>query len=227
LEASRDLGKCRDRIRKLKEKRAEENPHAKNVNRLIMRELRERLSLTVAEAVENKLRDEEAALRFWEEGFGTKGVRSLMIDSVLPFLNKRVQDYNTQLTDAQFIITFDTETTLKSGKSKEAFTINVEDKDGAEDYQGLSMGQRAKVDVCVGLALQDLAQLRSSSAINFAFFDEPFERLDPVAKDRVIELLTGTLQRDTMFVVTHDEALKAHFSERLTLVKRKGKATIE
>ena len=158
---------------------------------------------------------------FWVEAFGARGLRSLLIDNALPFLNERVQKYADILADGSLDIEFKTQSVLKSGKTVEKFEVSVQNKHGAESYAGNSSGEKAKIDLCVGLALQAL--VASSAKVNVAFFDEPFESLDGEATERVITLLTDALaSRDSVFVITHNEALKSYFPDSITVEKRDG-----
>ena len=161
------------------------------------------------------------SLSYWVTAFGTKGLRSLIIDNVLPLLNEKANEYATMLSDGTLDIEFRTQSTLKSGKVVEKFEVAVTNTTGAEDYKGLSAGEKAKVDLCVGLALQHLVASRAAAPVNVAFFDEPFESLDDTALDRVVVLLTSKLKSagQSIFVITHNENLKAYFPNVVTVSK--------
>lgn len=177
------------------------------------------------------LKDEETKLaqcEFWTEAFGAKGLRSLLIDTALPILNENVDRYARAITDGNIRIEFKTQTELKSGKTAEKFEVAVTNAHGAASYKGNSAGEKAKIDLCVGLALQALVASRAKSSINVAFFDEPFESLDDAAIERVAMLLTEELtNRESVFVITHQETLKAFFPNVMTVIKKKGMSHVE
>lgn len=169
-----------------------------------------------------------AALQFWQEGFSTRGLRSLMMDSVLPFLNAKLVQYTNAITSGNIEVQFKAQRTLKSGKQKEEFHVDVQNKYGAKQYKQLSAGERAKVDLVVGLALQDMAAAHSRTPVNVAFFDEAFEGLDAAGCDRVMALLSNIAKhRESIFVITHNEAFKAYVTRCIRVVKENGLSRIE
>lgn len=171
---------------------------------------------------------QEALLTYWVEAFGAKGLKSYLLDTALPFLNERVADYAKVLTDGNIHIQFKTVSTLKSGKEVDRFEVDVTNVHGAHSYVGASAGEKAKIDLCVGLALQALVTSRGASSTNVAFFDEPFEHIDDEGVERVIELLTNAAKnRESIFVITHNEALKSYFSNTIKVVKVGGASHFE
>lgn len=167
-------------------------------------------------------------LEFWAEGYGTKGLRSYLIDTALPFLNERVERYAQMVTDGSIEIQFKTQSKLKGGSTVDRFEVAVFNKHGADTYKGNSGGEKAKVDLCVGLALQDLVVSRAKTKTNVAFFDEVFDRMDEAGVERAVNVLTEIAKdRESVFVVTHLEALKSYFPSTITVVKRKGISRLE
>ncbi len=174
-----------------------------------------------------ELEDRLKLLDFWIEAFGTKGLRSLLIETALPLLNEHAARYSHIVTDGTMTIEFRTRSELKSGKTVERFEVAVINRHGAADYHGNSQGERAKIDLCVGLALQALVASRAKTRFNVAFFDEPFAHVDHAAHERIINALVDTMGRDTVFVVTHDSDLKAHFPGSITVIKEGGISRVE
>lgn len=219
-------------ITKLGERIAEVKDE-KNPYRALLKEKQKRLE--DANEERRKLRadmaEEERKLelyQFWHEAFGAKGLRSLLIDTALPILNEKVERYTQAITEGNIRIEFKTQSEQKSGKVVDKFEVAVTNTYGAGSYKGNSAGEKAKVDLCVGLALQALVASRARSAINVAFFDEPFESLDDAAIERVAVLLTEELHdRESVFVITHNEALKAFFPNVVTVIKEGGMSHVE
>lgn len=165
-------------------------------------------------------------LRFWQHGFGAKGLRSLLLDSALPYLNARLQVYTNALTAGNIAVEFRTQRALKGGGTREDFHVHVSNKHGSSMYDMNSVGERAKIDIVVGLALQDMAASRSRVPINVAFFDEVFDGLDERGVDRAVQVLSQ-LKRDSAFVITHSDGLKAFFNKRICVVKENGESRLE
>jgi len=168
---------------------------------------------------------ELAQLRFWQAGFGAKGLRSLLLDSVLPYLNAKLINYTNALTAGNIQIEFRTQRKLKGGGVKEDFHVHVANEYGASKYTMNSVGERAKVDLVVGLALQDMAASRSRVPVNVAFFDEVFDGLDASGIDRAVQVLSG-LKRESAFVITHSDGMKVFFQNVITVVKQNGESRV-
>jgi len=163
---------------------------------------------------------------FWVEAFGTRGLRSLLLDNSLPLLNEEATRVSQAITGGSISITFSATSDLKSGKTIDRFEVKVDNKHGAGSYSGNSAGERAKVDLCVGLALQRLVASRATAAFNLVFMDEVFDHLDSAAHERVVEVLSD-LDKESIFVVSHEEDLKAWFPHTLRVVKRNGFSAVE
>ncbi len=180
--------------------------------------------------VRSKIPDAEKAIAeadFWVAAFGAKGLRSLLLDNALPFLNKQAKTYSEIISDGRLKIEFKTVSTLKSGKSTDRFEVLVTNEFGAPSYKGLSAGEKAKIDICVGLSLQALIAANSATHTNLAFFDEPFESLDATAIERVMTLLSVALgSRESLFIITHNDTLKSYFPSTITVKKHKGRSVL-
>jgi DNA repair exonuclease SbcCD ATPase subunit len=105
-------------------------------------------------------------LLFWDRGFGNQGLKSYMIDGVLPFLNKRAQYYADIMSGGDLQVSFATQRQLKSGAWKEEFQVHVVNRQGADVYAGNSAGEKRRSDIAVGWALGDLAAARAKKSIN-------------------------------------------------------------
>ena len=162
-------------------------------------------------------------LLFWDHGFGNHGIKSFVIEGVLPFLNERAQHYADILSGGDLRIHFTTQKQLKNGQTKEEFQVHVHNQQGADVYKGNSAGERRRIDTAVGWALGDLAATRAKKPIRFKALDEPFESLDETGEDAVIKLLHAVLpQYETIMCITHSDHLRNQFPHTLTVVKDSG-----
>lgn len=204
----------------------QENPYAAMIKKVEAK--RDKHSKEAA-LLQEQLTNEETRVKlvdFWVKAFGAKGLRSLLIDSSLPLLNEEAARISRSITGGAITIEFSALSELKSGKTVDRFEVKVDNKHGAGSYIGNSAGERAKVDLCVGLALQRLVASRSSASFNLCFFDEVFDHLDSAAHERVVDVLSE-IDKDSVFVVSHDEDLKAWFPSSLRIVKRGGLSSVE
>jgi len=212
-----------DRIAELEK---ETNPYSALADRV---EVKRKKYIKEAELLTKQLREEEARLKlaeFWVQAFGAKGLRSLLLDSSLPLLNEEAMRISRAVTGGAIKVEFSATSELKSGKTVDKFEVRVDNKYGAASYLGNSAGERAKADLCVGLALQRLVASRSSASFNVCFFDEVFDHLDGAAHERVVDVLSE-IDKESVFVVSHNDDLKAWFPAALRIVKKKGFSTVE
>jgi DNA repair exonuclease SbcCD ATPase subunit len=161
--------------------------------------------------------------RFWSEGFSQRGLRSFLLDNALPLLNQTAERYCRALSQDGLSVRFDAQDTLKSGKLVERFSIAVASAHGAGSYHGHSAGELAKADLVIGLAVQHLIQRHRRAQHNVIFFDECLESMDALAAETSIAFLVDLFRdHESIFVVTHSEALKPFFHNVITVVKKNG-----
>ena len=158
--------------------------------------------------------------QFWVEGFGPAGVRSHLLDHVMPVLNHHAAQFAQKLTQ-NLKVEFATQATLKGGGLRDKLTVHVSNPTGGSRYEATSTGERRKVDIVVALALQALVQ--GPRRCNVAIWDEVFEGLDETSSEAVMELLRDQAQTRTLtLVISHAAWLKAHFPHALCVEKRDG-----
>lgn len=163
---------------------------------------------------------ERAHLEWWDRGFGNQGVKSHLLDNVVPFLTERAQHYADILSGGDLRIQFRTQKQLKSGEWREQFQVEVTNQQGADVYHGNSAGERRRIDIAVGWALGDLAAGRANKPIRFKGLDEPFENLDETGEESVVKLLHAVVaEYETILCITHSTHLRNQFPEDLTVVK--------
>lgn len=164
---------------------------------------------------------------FWVEGFGNKGIKSKLLDDVVPFLNTRANYYLGRLTDNSIEVEFNTQQQLKSGEYRDKFSVDVNNVNGGNKYQGNSGGECRRIDVAVNMALQDLVHSRSNKKVDLIVYDECFEALDKSGCEVVIELLEEKAKTcGSVIVITHNSDLAELFSDTITVTKKNGKTVI-
>lgn len=174
----------------------------------------------------DKLSKEIDIFNFWVNGFGNQGIKSLLLDSVTPYLNSRANHYLSQLTDNTIEVKFSTQAELKSGEKRDKFSVGVTNLNGDSEYKGNSNGEKRRIDLGVNMALQDLVGSRSNKKIDFIVYDEAFEGLDAIGCERLIGILEEKARLyGTVIVITHNESLKELFSKTI-LVEKKDRETV-
>lgn len=152
-----------------------------------------------------KVNEALAMAEYWVEAFGDRGIRSLMFDSVAPFLNERLAAHSEALSAGESVVTLSAMSALKKGGMKEKLSIGVEWEGGAGTYKACSAGQTRRIDLALFAAIQDLAESRSARPFPLRIWDEAGDSLDARGKELFAEWIgQEARRRGTGFVVTHD-----------------------
>lgn len=163
---------------------------------------------------------------FWVEAFSIKGIRSFLFDSMLPEFNNSVEYYTQLLTDSQIHIRLNSTAVLKSGETRDKFSLTVINTAGGNSHKASSAGERRIIDLCVLWAMQDMARRKLASAVNFELYDECLDALDPTKVDSVVSVLREHSRERSVFVISHNEELKNAFDHVVMVSKSKGKSSL-
>ncbi len=172
--------------------------------------------------IQKELEDVE----FWENAFGNQGIKSLMMDDILPILNSRASKYVALLSGGEIDIEFDTESYTGTGKARDKFDVRITTSAG-EGYHYASGGGRRRVDFAIALALQSL-QAGTGNRCNLFILDEPFESVDETGQEELVNLLRQYSEEYgvAVYCITHLSTLKPLFDETITVRKRNGVSTL-
>jgi len=166
-------------------------------------------------------KDDQSYSAYWVDGLSNNKLKSYIMDSITPFINARANFYSDFMTGGVGI-EISTLTKLKSGEYRDKFSVTITDEQGA-DYNGLSGGERKRVDLCLLLSLQDLVASRAASPIKLLIFDEVAESLDDVGVERMLDLLkTISADKESVLYITHDEGMKPLFPNVINIEKKNG-----
>ncbi len=150
-------------------------------------------------------------------------LKSYVFDSVTPELNKLV-DRNIKALD-DIDIEIQTVKKLKSGEFREKFSIEVNNKHGAEVFHGNSGGEQQKVNLAISLGINRLVRSMAEKPINCIFLDEAFENLDEGSSEAVTELIKS-VDAPNIFLITHRGEIKDLIPDAIKVEKRGGIATL-
>jgi DNA repair exonuclease SbcCD ATPase subunit len=165
---------------------------------------------------------------FWKKAFSRTGIRSYLLDQIVPFLNDRVGHYLDILTDGGIEATFHTVKELASGEKRENFNLEITNKNAADTYEGNSGGEKRRIDLGVALGFNDFLASRSGKRFNLLLLDEVFEGVDADGLYYVIKVLEDIARRkSSVFVITHRDELKSYFSDEILLKRNDGLSYVE
>mgnify|MGYP001592825142 CR=1 FL=1 len=158
------------------------------------------------------------------------GAKSKVLQNVTPFLNYKATEYSQQLMDNNIEIVFNTLTKLKSGEFRDQFTIDIKKSGKVFDYNELSGGEKRRVNICVLLALKQLAlnSIPQSTRLQLGIFDEVFDGLDATGYNNVAKLLHDEYaeSNDICFVVSHNVEMEKHFDNIINIEIQNGVSKI-
>lgn len=162
------------------------------------------------------------------DAFSNKGIRSVVLDFITPFLNEKANEYLQVLSGSAIEIEFQTQVENAKGELKDKFDITVKNDKGGSSYKSNSAGEQKRIDIAISLAIQDLIMSKEEISTNIALYDEVFDGLDSIGCENVIKLLKDRLNIvSTIFVITHNEELKSLFEKSITMVKENGISKME
>lgn len=152
--------------------------------------------------------------------FSRKGIQSMAMDLIVPFLNEHTNMYLARLSGSILKVNINTQTLNANKTLSDKFDLQVENESGANNYQNCSAGEKKRIDIAISFAIQDLQNSKSNMSMNLAIYDECFDGLDAVGAESVVQILKDK-QKDigTIFVITHNESLKPLFDNVLTVEK--------
>ena len=162
------------------------------------------------------------------DAFSNKGIRSVVLDFITPFLNEKANEYLQILSGSDIEIEFLTQVKNSKGELKDKFDVIVKNSKGGQSYKSNSAGEQKRIDLAISFAIQDLIMSKDDISTNIALYDECFDGLDTIGCENVIKLLKDRLSKvSTIFVITHNETLKPLFEKTIRVVKEKGISKLE
>ena len=203
--------------------RSQSNPYLEQLQRC--RDDLANAEMTTRTATEkaDRAKADLALYDFWVAGFGKQGIPSFLIDNSIPFLNESMQRMVSLLTDGATSVHFDP--TIEGGRGSrggQQLGVVVDNQYGGGSYKTQSTGERARIDVCVLLAIRQLMATRLTHSFQQIFLDEVFDGLDSSGTESVAALLRSEFPDSTIYVITHDDRLKEHMDKTIVIEKRKG-----
>lgn len=152
--------------------------------------------------------------------FSRKGIPSMIMDLVTPFLNEHANYYLNTLSGSELSINITPQSVNADNSLADKFDIQVENNSGANSYQNCSAGERKRIDIAISFAIQDLQQSHSNIETNFAIYDECFDGLDEIGCESVVNILKEKNKTiSSIFVITHNQALKPLFDNYILVEK--------
>ena len=156
-----------------------------------------------------------------KEAFGPTGIKSVVIDYILPGLEEKINEVLRKLSN--FKITLDTQRkSVADDKMIEGLFINIYNDQGEVfDYDSYSGGQKNRVAYAL---FEGLASIQKC---NFRIFDESIAGLDTETISAFADVMLQLNQEDRQVLcVSHIREIQDIFTEKLQIVNINGESKI-
>jgi DNA repair exonuclease SbcCD ATPase subunit len=206
--------------KQLLEKEQTKNPYADILNSLNEKQkaLKENTDKSYKE-----LKEVEKLIPYYEyllSVFGKEGIKSFVIDQIVPTLNQQVEYWMQILYQGAIKVTFD--------KLLNVTLVNNASQNEMVFGQG-SGGERRRIDLAVMLAFRQVMKLSTNKDPNIVFFDEPAENLDEEGALRFFDVLQDMAKDSKVYVITHNVTLLEQLRNCNTILieKQNGVAVLK
>lgn len=162
---------------------------------------------------------------YWIEGFGDNGIRSMVIEDILPALNKRIEYWLQILMDGRLSLTFES--------AAMAERLECRPSDGNPFvHNALSGGEHQCIDLALSQSFAHMAAMSygvtASNLPSIIALDEVAAHVDEVGVRAVYRMINELAKERQVLVITHDKDLQDMLAEadQLVVEKRDGISTL-
>jgi DNA repair exonuclease SbcCD ATPase subunit len=136
---------------------------------------------------------------FWHKAFSDDGIRSFIIDGIVPSLNNRVDYWMQFLLNNKLKVKFDNQldaTIERNPPNGDPFT-----------YNAMCGGERRRIDLAISQAFAHVLMLSSGTNPSLVFLDEIGTNIDQKGIANIYNMITQLSNEKQVFVITHDANL--------------------
>ncbi len=166
---------------------------------------------------------ETASLGLFEdlrEAFSKRGVPAMIIETVVPELERHANELLSRMTDGRLHVRIETQREIKTGELREALDIIISDELGSRPYELYSGGEAFRINFAIRIALSKLLANRAGAQLRSLFMDEGFGTQDASGREHLVEAINSIQDDfDRILVITHIDELKEAFPARIEVRK--------
>jgi exonuclease SbcC len=154
------------------------------------------------------------------EAFSKRGVPAMIIETVVPELERSANELLGRMTDGRMRVRIETQRETKVGELREALDIIISDELGTRSYDLYSGGEAFRINFAIRIAISRLLARRAGARLRSLFIDEGFGTQDARGREQLVAAI-NTIQDDfdRILVITHIEELKDAFPARIEVTK--------
>lgn len=146
-------------------------------------------------------------LNFWKDAFSDRGIKSMLIDMAIPYMNESISNALERVAPGVFTVSFDTLSTTKGGEIRDKFNVNIlHNIKGTDSHKMLSGGEKRLVDLCCMEALRDLAERLYGKRFHNIFYDEVLDSLDDDSSQAFCQVSKLLSADKNVTLITHNIA---------------------
>lgn len=175
------------------------SPYINNIKDAIIELEEKEKECEIKNALILSMMEDEKYYAFWCGGFGDQGIRKLIINDIVPSLNKKTSYWLQFLIDGKIKITFNDaleETIERFPSDGDPFV-----------YHAMSGGERRRLNLAVSQAFAHIMMLSCGYSPSVVFLDEVTTNIDPAGVVGVYNMIVELSKEKQVFVTTHDHDL--------------------
>jgi exonuclease SbcC len=154
------------------------------------------------------------------EAFGKRGVPAMIIETVVPELERDANQLLERMTEGRLHVRIETQKMTKGGDVREALDIVISDELGKRAYELYSGGEAFRIDFAIRIALSQLLARRAGAQLRSLFIDEGFGTQDARGREYLVDAISSIQDDfDRILVITHIDELKDAFPNRIEVRK--------
>lgn len=157
-----------------------------------------------------------------KDAFGSNGIKSIMIDYIIPRLEEKINSILGELSD--FRIRLDTQRSSVAGDNTvEGLFISILNEAGEEfDFDNYSGSEKLRIMYAISEGLASIQKF------GFRILDETLHGFDKDVEDKFTRIIFRLQQKVAQFVcVSHITSIKELFSEKIIVKKANGNSVVE
>lgn len=168
----------------------------------------------------DQMKEQIPYLNFWVRAFGDDGIRSFVINEIIPALNARINYWLQFLMDGRVQLRFDNqleEVIEKVPYTSEQFV-----------YNGLSGGEHSRIDLAISQAFAHVMMMTSGTCPSIVALDEVAAHIDRPGMQALYKMICELSRDRQVLVITHDPDLLDMLSgyDTIKVVMKNGKTTL-
>jgi DNA repair exonuclease SbcCD ATPase subunit len=177
--------------------------------------------ITVLKTKISALREELLVYEAVSSALSPTGAPAYVVDSVIDRFNEKVSQYVSLVwPNASYSLQSYKES--KSGDIKAKFGDKLTIQSVDRSIGSLSGGELRCLSLAIDFAVIDVVETTFGISINPIILDEPFEGLDSLNRERVIEILETLSVDRQIWIVDHASEAKSMFSTIVRVEKKDG-----